>query len=525
MKTFQWSRTRTFVLIAVMVIGLGLPSLFFPFGRDQGSHAYAGWSWLHGRPPYRDVWIQKGPLHLVPHLLVTALFGRTMWGIRVYDLLWQIVTCWLLFLIGRRRLRHREALIAPGVYLLVYYSFQYWHLAHTEGFLSPWILLGVFLYESAQNARRRWPYLWLSGFALGVAPWFKQTALLQVAGVFLWAALDSWHERRIKDLPACWLALGMGLLASTALILLLMSAHGMLEPMMEISRYSFVDYPKMSRLQEYSLPHLLGLYALFALFWILQYGALAFPFLVGGWYFVARPGQRQGWHGILLMTLCGLVGIYLQGRMWEYQWVSTLPFMALIAARAIGVGRDTIVAKGLRHARQTAWLFVIGLALTAPAIMSLGGHYFNLALYLTGYRSRAEYLNRYSTPDFEINEIIETADYVRGHTADQDAVFVWGHFAAIYYLSGRQNPTRFGADAPLSLVHPHQGEWRRECMQDLQARPPAYIVVAAADATPIEPLTSKQQLPDFGELEAFLERNYVFEQQIGDFELYAWSSQ
>ena len=148
------SRLKEFALVAVLVIIAGFPSLFFPFGRDQGIHAYVGGSWLQGRLPFRDIWVQKGPLAFAPHVLVTALFGRTMWGIRLFDLVWQIGCSWLLYIIARPRINRRGALISVGLYVLTYFGLGHWYTAHIESFLSPLLLLGVFFYERAGNSRR-----------------------------------------------------------------------------------------------------------------------------------------------------------------------------------------------------------------------------------------------------------------------------------------------------------------------------------------------------------------------------------
>jgi hypothetical protein len=68
---------------------IGAPSLLYPFGRDQGIHAYVGAAILDGNLPYRDVFVQKGPFGFLIHALITGLTGPTLWGIRLFDLVWQ----------------------------------------------------------------------------------------------------------------------------------------------------------------------------------------------------------------------------------------------------------------------------------------------------------------------------------------------------------------------------------------------------------------------------------------------------
>ena len=195
--------------------------------------------------------------------------------------------------------------------------------------------------------------------------------------------------------------------------------------------------------------------------------------------------------------------------------------MALIAANVIDAGIDAIRHRGAARAKGMVRLFVVGLGLALPVLLTHGVVYSHLLAYVTGYSSEQDYLNRYSTADFFVSDVTQVARYIRERTASDDYVFVWGHYAAVYYLADRQNPTRFGMDPPLSLDHPKQREWQQECMQDLTAHPPTYVVVATADAiTPLESETSKQQLANFPEFAALLETGYTFDRSVGDFEVY-----
>src|ERR1043166_2581740 len=47
--------------LALLAAPLLAPSLWYPFGRDQGVFAYAGRVILRGGWPYRDVWDLKPP--------------------------------------------------------------------------------------------------------------------------------------------------------------------------------------------------------------------------------------------------------------------------------------------------------------------------------------------------------------------------------------------------------------------------------------------------------------------------------
>lgn len=512
---------QAFAIIVLLVIAVGLPSLFFPFGRDQGIHAYVGWSWLHGRLPYRDVWVQKGPLHFVPYLLTTGLFGQTMWGIRVFDLGWQLFSSWLLYRVGRHTLRQRGAIIAAGLYLLTYYSLGYQNIPHTEGFFWPMILLGMLCYQRAPNSRRPfWPLFW-SGFCAGLALWVKQTAVLQIAGLFLWIIFDHWRAResRFWAIASRWLALGLGLLTVIASSCLLLAAFGMLEPMLEIMRYSTIDYPSTNNPLRGAVLDQLLFFGLYTLYLSFRFGLLAFPFLSGVGHLI-RQKTRQHWSGIVLMTLLGLLGVYAQGRLWNYQWINVLPFMALIGAHAMDTTWTAIEKKGIPRARREMGWIIVGLALTIPTLGIYTRDYWNVAAYLSGHRSRLEALRPYTTPDFDITQVMEVAKYVRQNTSEQDYLFMQGHFSALYYLADRPNPTRFGTFAPLLFEHPQRDTWQRECLGDLHTHPPRYVVVATGEAAPIASQPETKVTVSFPAFANFLQSYYRLDRQIGDFEIY-----
>jgi len=144
-------------------------------------------------------------------------------------------------------------------------------------------LLGVLFYERAYDARRPWLFLILSGFSLGITPWVKQTAAVQVAGLFIWAAVDGWRseKKQLKRVVTRWPILVLGVLMATASTLGLLAGSDMLGPMLDISRYSSLYYPSISKVLSFSTAQLVTLYGLYSIFWTLRFGLLAFPFLIG----------------------------------------------------------------------------------------------------------------------------------------------------------------------------------------------------------------------------------------------------
>ncbi|MGB5703509.1 MAG: glycosyltransferase family 39 protein, partial [Polyangiales bacterium] len=160
----------------------GSVSLIYPFGRDQGAYAYAGWVMLEGGAPYRDVFVFKPPMTAVVHALSIGLFGVNTWAIRALDLGWTAATALVVAAIALELWQRRDVALAAGLVCpLLYYQIDYWTLAQTDGWMTLpcaaaiWAVLrgGRALSQSTRRAVAWWT---IAGTLAGVAVLFKYTA-------------------------------------------------------------------------------------------------------------------------------------------------------------------------------------------------------------------------------------------------------------------------------------------------------------------------------------------------------------
>jgi hypothetical protein len=123
------------VLGATLVIGS--VSLVYPFGRDQGIHAYIADAALHGATMYKDILMGMLPMTVIVHLLALLIFGHSMTSLRLLDLLWTMATAGLIFFFVVRAFRRRWLAAAAGIlYPFFYYNYNFWHSAQNDGFLN-----------------------------------------------------------------------------------------------------------------------------------------------------------------------------------------------------------------------------------------------------------------------------------------------------------------------------------------------------------------------------------------------------
>src|SRR5690606_11846153 len=74
------------LLLLLLLLVLGRHSLLWPFGRDQGSYAYAAWAWLDGTTLYDGVLVYKPPSTVWLHALAQLGFGIQAWSLRAFDM-------------------------------------------------------------------------------------------------------------------------------------------------------------------------------------------------------------------------------------------------------------------------------------------------------------------------------------------------------------------------------------------------------------------------------------------------------
>jgi hypothetical protein len=206
--------------------------------------------------------------------------------------------------------------------------------------------------------------------------------------------------------------------------------------------------------------------------------------------------EREGRAHILAVVALIVVGVGMQGRFFVYHYGGALPLVALLA----GWGLWKVVRAG----RRFAWgaLVVAGLVLLLANANHRGsavpGDFF----------TRARKLDDGSARNAPLRKV---AAWVRGHTRDDDRIYVWGFEPLLYDLAGRRPASRFIYNAPQRAPWSRQPA-RDELMHELQASPPAVILVEHGDLHPGTAATevdSATTLAGFTRLRALLDERYV----------------
>jgi hypothetical protein len=82
-------------------------------------------------------------------------------------------------------------------------------------------------------------------------------------------------------------------------------------------------------------------------------------------------------------------------------------------------------------------------------------------------------------------QTVQTVAYIQEHTQPRDKILMWGTQTGIYFLSGRDAPTRYVHQIP--LFNPRYGTAERiqEFLSDLQTQKPALIIDTLLPSMPL----------------------------------------
>jgi len=476
-------------LPALLGVIMGLPTLVYPFGRDQGNYAYAGWVLLEGGTPYADVFIFKPPATPLVHAAALGLFGVDMMSIRLLDLGWTALSAAAAALLAHRLLGRRDvALWAGALWPFLYYQVDYWNIAQTDGWLNlPCTLSLLAVLVGGDLLARSRPAalgLWLlAGVLAGGAVTFKYTA--GALGLPLLFAIGHVALHRGR---AAWLALpllfvgGVLPLASTWAWLV---ATGGWEAFLDVQLELVPQYVRRTAKARTAWSAVERLFSFnshkvdVAILWWSGLGA---------WLPALVTGVLGGRRGLLALGVVGswwaigVTAVLTQGKYYDYHYLPLLAPTALLLGMALPLLVGWIGGFTYKPVR---WVLAGALLLGAVGITPLGGFAVDAAQVATGQRTWAEYLareRRYNYRDYDLTDQRLLVEHLRATTQPTDRVFVWAFDPAIHIWAQRRGVTRFLYNYPFRVDWGNPA-YEAELMEGLRATPPEVIVIARGDHT------------------------------------------
>ena len=420
-----WAQVAGAVMLAAFGVA-AVGSLFYPFARDHGIFAWVADQILAGGVPYLDAWDQKGPATHYTYALVQLVFGRGLWGLRVFDLLAVAATQWAIISLVRPRAGWFAALTSALIFGSLHYRLNDWNTAQPDawGGMLAFTAIAVLAHRGhkgsagsadAPGAVSAVGAELVAGALIGVAPLYKVTlAVLRLPpGV---DALARAHSDR-RQMIARVLAIGAGFLLTFALGLACLAAQGALAPFLEI-QWTF------NRLVHggYTHPFLTHIHALNGT--ALRCG-LYLPLLAAG-AAMALMWRRERALTLALGAAIG-TGLFALIAQRQYFLYHAAPMFGPLAALA-GIGVAWVPGRLLGAWRRGPWVRVlVGPALALALMWAIAPPY-NIAgfrTYVFGSLSVADYRTQFNRNDFPVHVYWDVANYIRETTRSDETVLVW----------------------------------------------------------------------------------------------------
>ncbi len=518
-------RGRLLAMLGAALLGalIVAPIALYPFGRDQGAFAAVADVIARGGVPYRDAWEIKPPGIYYLFWGVFELLGRSMFAVRLFDVLWTLAAAALLFIIGKRLWSFWSGVFGALLFLARYaLGFDFWHTTQGDGFASLPLAAAAVLVIAAEE-RRRPLFALICGALIGVAMTFKPTL-----GLFLLlpclAALTTPDEPLRSRLYRLF-SYVLGCVIFLVAVGIVMAAQGGLHDMIAIVIKWNQEYAALSSPTPLFIKILVQTtrFLLGGNYWILKLiGLLA---IMATFHLARNRVGDRFWWLVPTWALLMLAGVWIQDKYHAYHWLPVLLPVGLLAGHGVVIIGSWLNRIAGRAARPLA---AAGLALLAFLLTTAWLAQFRFPLaYLNGRMPQEAFLAEYrdrASQDFSFAADLQVAAFLNQNTAPGTPVYIWGFEPLVYFLADRPSASRFITLQP--LVTPWSPpEWRKELIADLERTRPPFILVLHNDVFPwvtTSMLDSAGQLEYFPKLRTLLAENYLLTARIEDFDIYAY---
>lgn len=500
---------------------LGYLYCLVPPSPDDSTYDYIGWILFRGGRLYVDAADNNWPLICLLHAISTALFGPRLWSWHLFDYLYLLATCGVLFGFVRRHFGTFAGLVVVPVYQAMYVSQEHWFAGQRDLLAAP-LVLGA-AWAILERIERDWRWgAPLSGTLVALAGLMRPTFLVLGPLLFLGDWILSRRSGRsarliLRDHGVAVLGAAgvMGGFAAWG------ACTGSLSAWYEIAVCYNLSVHSSFRASTLEILDRGFIYARQCWHWMIAYT------LVG--YGVCWRRFRGACLVLGLTGLATAVSVFVQGRGMMYHWGPVYPLLALGMAPVLEHALKNIRVNLRRIARRELVQSGVSFAILLLALAGLGskiwhglGDQIRTAISTAGCRSVAAPL---MVEGLSAPEIRRVARFVKESVREDETVLCWGPQIAINYLSERRSPTRLAGfvmlDEP-SLSWPGYVDWRASFKRELARSPPELILLIRQDPSgrylflPEEPREDRLG----GIIRGMVREHYVLERQIAQVDCY-----
>jgi 4-amino-4-deoxy-L-arabinose transferase-like glycosyltransferase len=524
--TISFSRTA-WIIVGALLLLLLLPSLFLPLGPDESVFLVSGEKILQGAIHYRDIVDIKPPLIYYIYALGALLSGGGEFGIRVFDAILQLLTCWLMIRLVRRMSGNDlAAALAPIFYLLLYIGQGYGAVGQCESYVG---LFGLSILHLLFFHRTPLGFLG-AGILTGVLMMTKFTLGIALPAAILVELLlmeDRWREG-IKH--SLWIVAGFFAFASLLPIYLL--ATSAMENFLLVHEYvrgytkieSNTTATWLRNFFHYIPLHFSDNYS-FVLFLTTVAGmTLALLRGRGGEMEEAEKKRREILGACTIFFFLLLLTVIIEGKFYHYHFSRIYPFGAILGS--IGM---VAAARWLRQARAPrgySWMMA-GVAAAALILYGpfprFGWQSMPMALELARGSEAVDTFYDRMGPYYPRTELKDVGRYLKEHRGAEERIFAASSIGALIYHFAGYVPD-FGIYHSQFYIAPFSPAELKESIRSyIIDGSPRFIVIQKNDTTFDHTgswATSDEALRQLPGVDSVLHNGYEVVKKTGYFDVY-----
>ncbi len=506
-------------------------TLWYSFGMDQAICAYMAWVWKDQHlAPYLGSWDLTYPGIFVIYRLAMTLFGESILGFRIFDLIAQLLSLAMIYSLAKKLSGSQPAgFLSCLFYGIYYFGLGRWSAGNREVYVL-WLFIASLLVSFSWQGLRR---AVAAGLLIGFAPLIKPPyglAWLVLGIVFLTEGLRQkrkipWRELAIYSV-CCFLP--------AAIFILYYLELGRLNDLYRaLIWYNFQIYLKLAALATGGDPYL-KFSSLVKLF-LLEQPLLLFSAI---FFLSFKAAERRAWDqgfklflAIVSLCLVSLIALVIQAKYFSYHLIPFWGLIAILSGPAfyrIG-SRLKSPEPNLRNRLVSGFFYAAVILLMTlnikPEQLSFAAKYCFRAVepaYYSRYESASDYalVSNYYLP----------AQYLKPLLKPRDQIEVFGVQPLLPFLLKKKIPSRFQNiqhlvyTPPGQTISDTQKQWIAEYTQAvIMARPRFFIVTDQQIPLSVDlsqPTVQTALSEQFPELNRFLRENYSPLRKFGLTEIY-----
>ena len=456
-----WWLVALVAIATVIVIRVRL--LGTPLERDEGEYAYAGQLLLQGIPPYKLVYSMKFPGTGMAYAVMMAIFGQTAIAIHLGLLVINVVTCVLVFLLGRQLFGLTAGRVGSASYAVLSLGIPVLGLAcHATHFVMLFAVAGLLVLTSQLDRKT---HIFASGTLFGMALLMKQPgALFVFFGASYLLCNDICRGRNMKETFLRAMVFITAAILPLGITCLVLWHAGVFD------RFWFwtIDYAREYG-GEVTLSRGIGLFVqnswrVIGSAWELWLLA-AYGLIIGLYQRATRTstGVVAGFLFFSLLAMC--VGLFFR----EHYFILILPAVSLLVGVALSQLREQVT-------KCSALIQPLPMIIVFAVLMLPVWQERDLFFRLT---PTAVVQTIYPRNPFV--ESTKIAEFVRDHTNPDDRIAVFGSEPQIYFYARRHSATGYVYTYGMTEDQKYALRMQREMIHEVGLTRPKYVILVVID--------------------------------------------